>query len=97
MKSVVPFLVSIVPLALTPLLVWTISEGYVDLGGGEKDLIMVLPWMVWSVFFAGAFLIASRKGHSIGASSLRAAGWATGLIVCLWLLLWVAARDWLGA
>ena len=89
--------ISFVPLALTPVIIWLLAEGYVSLGGGEKDVIMALPWLVWSVFFAIAFLIGSRRGHSVSKAGLRALGWATGLIVMLWILLWVSMSDWLGA
>ena len=88
--------ISFTPLALTPVMIWLLAEGYVSLGGGEKDVIMALPWLVWSVFFAAAFLTGSRKGHSISQAGLRAVGWATGLIVLLWILLWISMSDWLG-
>ena len=88
--------VSLLPLALTPAIIWLLAEGYVSLGGGEKDLIIALPWLVWSIFFAAAFLIGSRRGLPISKAGLRALGWATGLIVLLWILLWILMSDWLG-
>jgi len=36
-------ILSIVPLALTPLLGFLIAEGYLNFGGGEKDLFLLVP------------------------------------------------------
>lgn len=96
MKPVFRFGISVLPLALTPGLVWLLAEGYVNLGGGEKDILMALPWMVWSAFFAAAFFVATRKGYSLSTAVLRAVSWATGLIIFLWLMLWITTSDWLG-
>ena len=35
-------ILSIVPLALTPLLGFFIAEGYLNFGGGEKDLFLLM-------------------------------------------------------
>lgn len=90
------FLISVLPLALTPLLGWLLAEGHLSLGGGEKDLILLLPWMVWSIMFAVAFLVNARKTKSLLSAVLRALGWATGIMVLLWLMLWITVSDWLG-
>ena len=39
------------PLLATPLLALLIAEGYLDFGGGEKDLLLLLPWILWSLAF----------------------------------------------
>ena len=39
----------LMPLSLTPLVVFTLAEGLVNVGGGEKDILLALPWMVWSL------------------------------------------------
>ena len=58
-------ILSIVPLALTPLLGFFIAEGYLNFGGGEKDLFLLIPWMVWSVVYFVLFLILWRRKFSI--------------------------------
>ena len=53
---------ALVPLALTPLLLFAIADGYLNFGGGEKDLFMLLPWMLWSFAFAlSAFFFWWRR------------------------------------
>ncbi|MGH9175129.1 MAG: hypothetical protein ACRD1H_12270 [Vicinamibacterales bacterium] len=45
-------LTAILPLGLTPLLLYAIAEGHLSFGGGEKDLVLLLPWTLWSLVFA---------------------------------------------
>ena len=53
---------ALLPLLLTPILLIALAEGYVGFGGGEKDLILVMPWAVWSLIFAGtAFTLWRRR------------------------------------
>lgn len=39
------------PLALTPIWGYLISDGYLNFGGGEKDLLLLLPWLIWSFIY----------------------------------------------
>ena len=61
------------PLCATPLLVHGLASGALDLGGGEKDLVLVLPWALWSGLFATASLVLWRRGWSLSRASLGAA------------------------
>lgn len=45
-------LLAFFPLLLAPAPGFLLSEGYLDLGGGEKDILWVLPWVLWSVLYA---------------------------------------------
>ena len=45
-------LTAFLPLALTPVLFFALAEGWVNLGGGEKDILMLVPWLLWSLIFA---------------------------------------------
>jgi hypothetical protein len=78
------------PLALTPLLVLLIAEGYLNFGGGEKDLILVLPWLLWSVIYAIVFAVCWSRRLSLRRVLSYAAGGATILVVSAWvvLLIW---------
>ena len=64
---------AILPLALAPLLLWLIAGGHVDLGGGEKDLIWILPWVLWSLVFAMSCLFLWHRGWPHSRSLLRSA------------------------
>lgn len=75
-------LIALLPLLLTPLLVHVLAEGYFDLGGGEKDLVLVLPYFLWSFLYAACSLELWRRGWSIGPSMTRSALLATaGLFI----------------
>ena len=63
--------VTLVPLALVPVLLILIANGHLDLGGGEADLVWVLVWLVWSVLFALSSVVLWRRGWSIGRSVVR--------------------------
>jgi hypothetical protein len=71
MLIVLRLIVSLLPLALTPVLGYLLAQGYINLGGGEKDILMLLPWMVWSIVFGFSSWVFWRRGHSIPRSSWR--------------------------
>ena len=73
MLIVLRLTVSLLPLVLTPVLGYLLTQGYINLGGGEKDILMLVPWMVWSLVFAFSSWIFWRRGHSILRSSWRSA------------------------
>lgn len=57
-------LLALTPLLMTPALLYVLAEGFLDFGGGEKDIILTLPWFIWSLVFAicSFFLICRRWG-----------------------------------
>jgi len=83
-------ILSIVPLALTPLLGFFIAEGYLNFGGGEKDLFLLIPWMVWSLVYFVLFLILWRRKFSITKGCDYAAVGATGALALIYgvILIW---------
>lgn len=87
MKKTLRVIAALFPLALTPLLVQLIANGVLDLGGGEKDLVWVLPWFAWSLTFAISSFILWSRGWSLSRSSTRSALVGLGVIVFAALLL----------
>lgn len=81
------------PLALTPLLVLLIAEGYLNFGGGEKDLILVLPWLLWSLLYALVFAVGWSRKLPLKRTLSYAAGGAAIVVVSAWvaLLIWTLA------
>lgn len=73
MESLLRLVVALLPLALTPLLVELLASGRLALGGGEKDLVWVLPWLLWSLLFAGGSLVLWRRGRRVLRASLASA------------------------
>ena len=62
------------PLAITPALLQLLASGALDLGGGEKDLVWILPWFLWSLLYAISSFVLWRRGwpafRSIGSSAV---------------------------
>jgi len=88
--------VALFPLALTPGIVWLLAEGHLNLGGGEKDILIAIPWLLWSVVFAIATMVRTRGERSFGRGIGTAALWASAILVTLWLALLFASSGWLG-
>ena len=78
------------PLALSPLLLFLIADGYLNFGGGEKDIILMLPWAFWSLVYAIVFAVGWARKLPLRRVLSYAAGSATVLVVVAWagLLLW---------
>lgn len=82
----------LLPLALTPSWIFLIAEGYLNFGGGEKDLLLVIPWIVWSALFLVIGVIAWVRGLSWKRGLAWSAGGATAVLAGAWvcLLIWSA-------
>ncbi len=63
--------IALIPLALTPVWLHLIASGALDLGGGEKDVIWLFPWLLWSVLFAISSFVLWQRGWPIGRSTGR--------------------------
>ena|SRR5690242_16543856 len=72
--TVIRAAVLILPLLLTWPLGWATMEGYLNFGGGEKDIILAVPWIIWSLIFAIAGAAYWKKGRPLGSATLRSAG-----------------------
>jgi len=57
MSKFLQVILALIPLLLTPALVYLLAEGVLDFGGGEKDIILALPWLIWSMVFAISSLV----------------------------------------
>jgi hypothetical protein len=79
---------ALVPLALTPLWGFLLGEGYVNLGAGCKDILALIPWVVWALGFL-ASLVCWRRGTPLLKTLGYAAAGATGFMVSLWLVLFI--------
>lgn len=86
----------LLPLAMTPVWVYLIADGYLNFGGGEKDLFLVIPWIVWS----GIFLLISVAAWVRGLPWKRGLVWsaaaATAILVVAWTGLFLFASGLLG-
>ncbi len=86
----------ILPLALTPLLGFLIAEGYLDFGGGEKDLSLLVPWLFWSLVYLMFSFVSWWRRVSITIGLAYSAGGATGVLALAYLVMLVWFSGWLG-
>jgi hypothetical protein len=85
---------ALAPLGLTPVLFWVLGSGAVDLGGGEKDLVWILPWLLWSTTFAISMVATWLRGRSPGRSIAAAA--LAGFVVLVVVAVLLAGLGQLG-
>lgn len=75
------------PLALCLVLAWLVTAGPLGLGGGEKDVLLVVPVALWSVVFAVASLVMWARGASLARASQVASLVAFAMVVIAFVLL----------
>ena|SRR5438093_11955673 len=81
--GVVRIVTAFAPLLLTPALSRAINNGTLTFGGGEKDIILIIPWLLWSVGFATAALVGWRRHVRLSWSLVWSAAWATGIVMSI--------------
>ena len=84
--------ICLLPLAVTPIWIFLIAEGSLNFGGGEKDLFLVIPWLVWSALFLAIGVVAWVRGLSWTRGLAWSAGGAAAILVVVGtgLLLWAS-------
>ena len=78
-------------LVMTPALVYSLAEGVLDLGGGEKDVLLALPWLIWSLVFWLCSLVLIYRRWPVGRWVLRSALVSTGALVGLGFIAYVVS------
>jgi hypothetical protein len=84
------------PMGFTPLLALLIGEGYLNFGGGCKDVIMIIPWIAWSLFYLVLSIVAWCKKWSIAKGVVVSVVGATGFLALAFLVLLFLSSAWLG-
>ncbi len=87
MGSALRVVIALFPLALVPVLVELIAMGTLDFGGGEKDLVWVAPWFLWSLIFTVSSFILWYRGWSFWRSMWHSAVFGLGGVVLAALVL----------
>lgn len=87
-------LILITPLLLTPLFFYLISEDIMSFGAGDKDIVLLLPWLVWAAFFLAAGLILWKKNLPLKRWSLKSVLYSVVALVALWLCLFAYSVVW---
>jgi hypothetical protein len=85
----------ILPLALTPIWGFLLSEGYLNLGGGCKDIILLIPWLLWSIVYSLIFTVLWIRGRSLGRLIAYSIAGASGVMVLAWIIM-LSSLVWTG-
>lgn len=80
MAVAVRLLVAVAPCLMTLLFAWLVT-GPLSLGGGEKDILLVIPLLFWSLLFCGSQLVLWWRSVGMGRSIAISAGVATVLVI----------------
>lgn len=83
-----------VPLCLSPILFFATAEGWLNFGGGEKDLLLILPYLIWALVFFLTALILIIKHKPVHYWLYRAFTVALLVIIVLAVIAYVS--SWLG-
>jgi hypothetical protein len=82
--------------AVTPLWAYLIADGYLNFGGGEKDLLLLIPWIVWSLLYLMIFVVSWLKGLKMKRGLVYSVGGASIMIALAWLVMFVFSAGLLG-
>jgi len=77
--------VALLPLLATILFTFLTMQGYLNFGGGEKDIFLSVPLLLWSLVFFVSSLVAWWRKATLGRAAAISAILATGLVVLLWV------------
>jgi len=73
------------PFVFTPVWGFLIADSYLNFGGGEKDLFLLIPWLIWSLIYLLIFVVSWLKRYSIKRGLCFSAGGATVILGVIWL------------
>jgi hypothetical protein len=96
-KTLGKLILSIMPVLLTPVWGYLIADGYINFGGGEKDLLLLIPWIVWSLIYLVIFIVAWIKRKKTKTMVLYSVGGASGILMLAWVILFIWFNGILGA
>lgn len=81
---------------LTPVWGYLIADGYLNFGGGEKDLFLLIPWITWAFIYFLIFVIAWIKRKTIKVIVLYSVGGASAILIFAWVVLFIWFNHILG-
>lgn len=87
-------LLAATPMLITPGLFLALAEGWLDLGGGEKDILLALPYFLWALIFFVVSLVLIVKGWPLRRWLIRSGIVSISYILILGVFAFVS--SWLG-
>ena len=93
-KRIPHLVLAAAPMLMTPGVIYILAESWIDLGGGEKDILLALPYFLWAFIFFAAALVLILKRWPLQRWLLRAAFVSTGAMLVLGVIAYLT--SWLG-
>jgi len=84
---------AVAPLLLTVVLAWLVMEDYLCFGGGEKEIFLAVPLLMWSLVYLLCYLALWWRRFVIGRAVAVSSAIASGVVAVAWLALF--AVSWL--
>jgi hypothetical protein len=81
------------PLLFTPVLFFMLAEGWLNLGGGDKDIVVTLPYLIWALLFFIAAVVLIVKGWSFRRWLVRAGLVSVAIMLILFVILFLTNRP----
>lgn len=78
------------PFLVVPAVVFAIMESWISLGGGEKDIFVALPLLLFAVLYFLAGLLFWARGRAPLSATWRSVLAVLLLLVLAWLALFAA-------
>jgi len=84
--------IDLTPLLLSPLILFALAEGWVDFGGAEKDVLLIVPYLIWALtFFVCANILILKRWLLIRWIKCSFAI-ATSLLLALAAVVYITSR-----
>lgn len=89
-------LLALLPLLATPVFGHLLAEGLLNLGGGDKDILMVIPWLAWSILHLGYSILFWIRRTPLWRSALLSGLLGLFTLLAVALIMSVVAPALLG-
>ncbi len=84
---------AVVPLLLTALFAWLVMDDRLSFGGGEKEIVLAVPLVIWSLAYLGCYGVLWWRRATVARSVAISSVLATGVVAVASLALFGA--QWL--
>lgn len=77
----------ILPMCLTPVWGYFLATGTINLGGGDKDILVLIPYLLWSILYlaSGLFFLKCSIRRMAGEALL----YSLGIMLALWVAVFI--------
>lgn len=77
------------PFLIAPLLGFLIAENYLGFGGGDKDIAILIPWVLWALIFLLTGIFQWKKYRQYRPWLLKSLISSLIILIAIWLLLFI--------